>query len=84
MERVPSEHCRDGLVLQWDREGASAMGLLTAELAEQRAATLVLRAGGETGVGDVAETVRSGDLVGCPALEPAPVRGRLRLSLIHI
>ncbi len=80
VERVPSEHCRDGLVLQWDRDGASAMGLLTAELAEQRAATLVLRAGGEIGVGDVIETVRAADLVGCPALEPAPVRGRLRRS----
>jgi len=78
VERVPSEHCREGLVLQWDRAGASAMGLLAAQLEEHRAATLVLQAGGTTGLAGGAVVVGRGDTMGCPGLEHADVRARLR------
>jgi error-prone DNA polymerase len=78
VDRVASEHTRDGLVLQWDRAGAAAMGLLAMELREDRAATLVLHAGGDQGTVDVGEALVRGDTVGCPGLEDADVRARLR------
>ncbi|MCO4770857.1 MAG: PHP domain-containing protein [Deltaproteobacteria bacterium] len=81
VERVASEHRRGGLVTQWDRQGASAMGLLTLELAERRSSSLVLHAGGERGVSDVRAMLARGDSLGCPGLEAAPVRAALRRGL---
>lgn len=78
VEQVASEHCQEGLVLQWDHDGASSMGLLAASLREDRAATLVLQAGGDAGQTDVRGAIARGRTVGCPELEDADVRARLR------
>ena len=75
VERVPSEHVRAGLVLQWDQAGARALGLLATALPVDRAASLVLRAANEEPVvaGDGA-----GSALGCPDLEQPDARARLR------
>jgi len=85
VDRVPSEHADGSLVIQWDHHGARAMGLLAARLPSDRAAALLLRTGrGETSpepaeqtAAGLGEAWRTGLLLGCPALEPRPVRVRL-------
>ena len=74
VDRVASEHCREGLVLQWDREGAAAMGLIAARLPADRAATLALHA--RVDVPALGAELPA-ELAGCPALEDARVGARL-------